>query len=128
MREFIISSLLLLMIFTLGWNACAAGGQSGVGEREGRLTVDRIQVNVVRSVPPKVFVRVQGNMLACAQLGAVEQQRKGQTVAVTILTHTPRTLCTMMARLIDETIRLEGDFGPGSYTLEVNGVVKKFTV
>ena len=128
MREFKISILLLLMIFAVGWNASAAGSHRGDREMEGRLSVERIQINVIRSDRPRVFVRVRGSMLACAHLGVAEQEKKGHKVIVTIPTHTPQAICPMMARLIDETIRLEGDFGPGSYTLEVNGVVEQFTV
>jgi len=115
--------VLTMLVFVS--NARANGGNG----TEGQLTVQRIEVNVVRSVPPKVFVRIHGVVLnGCTDVGAAAQHKSGQTVIVTIPTHTRDRVCTMMARLVDETIRLEGDFVPGSYTLNVNGVIEHFHV
>lgn len=105
------------------------GGTAGAGT-EGMLTVQRIEVQVVGSAPPEVFVHVHGVLLdGCTFLGAVEQHRDGQMITVTIATrHTKAEVCTMIAQLVDKTIRLDGAFTPGSYTVNVNGVVGKFSV
>ena len=125
-----LSTLMFLSaISPLGSNACADAGRTGSSDTEGLLTVQRIEVNVVRSVPSGVFVRVHGVVLnGCTVLGTVAQHRTGHTITVTIPTHAQHHICTMMARLIDETIRLNGDFTSGSYTVNVNGVVAQFKV
>ena len=121
--------VILPMMLAFVSNARAdAGGRGGSGI-EGRLTVEQIEVNVIRSVPPEVFVRVHGVVLnGCTVLGTVAQHKIDHKVTVTIPTETRDRTCTMMARLIDKTIRLEGDFAPGFYTLDINGVVEQFKV
>jgi hypothetical protein len=128
-RQFVLTMLMLLStILALGSNACADAGRSG-GDIEGRLTVQRVEINVVRSIPPEIFVRVHGVVLnGCTDVGAVTQHKTGHIVTLTIPTHSRDRVCTMMARLIDKTIRLKGDFAPGFYTLNVNGVVEQFWV
>ena len=130
MRQLVLVTVMLLStVLPLTANACADAGRKGADDSEGRLTIQRIEVNVVRSVPPKVFARVHGVVLnGCTVLGTVMQHKTGHTFNVTIPTHTRSAVCTMMARLIDETIRLEGDFAPGLYTLNVNGTVEQFKV
>jgi hypothetical protein len=109
----------------LTFGAVANGGQS----TEGRLAVQRVEVRVERSTPCRVFVRVHGVVLnGCTHLDPIEQHRQGREVTVTIPTHTTAEVCTMMARLVDETIRLEGQFTRGSYTVNVNGVIEKFRI
>jgi ribosome-interacting GTPase 1 len=107
----------------------AGGGTANAG-REGMLSVDRIEVQIVRSDLPQVFARVHGVLTdGCTSLGAISQRRNAQVITVTISTrHSDAEMCTMLARLVDETIRLEGTFAPGSYTVDVNGVVQKFRV
>ena len=130
MRQLILGTFILLStVLPLGANACADAGRKGGGDVEGQLTVQRVEVNVIRSVPPQVFAYVHGVVLnGCTVLGAVAQHRTGHTVALTIPIHARYPVCTMMARLIDETIQLAGDFSPGLYTLDVNGVVEQFRV
>jgi hypothetical protein len=130
MRQLVITSLLLLAtVLVLGANPSADMGGKGDKSMEGRLDVQRIEVKVVRSVHPQVFVRVHGVVLdGCTDVGEIEQHKNGNIILVTIPTYTRHRVCTMMARLIDETIQLDGDFGPGSYTVNVNDVVRRFRV
>jgi hypothetical protein len=96
---------------------------------ERRLAIQRIEVRVVRSTPRQVFVRVNAVVLdGCTHLDAVTQHRDANVVTVTIPTHTIGEVCTMTAQLVDQTIRLEGQFSRGSYTVNVNGVSAKFRV
>jgi hypothetical protein len=126
LRQLTALVILPTMLALLSNALANAGGKSDAGA-EGRLNVQRIEIKVVRSVPPEVFVRVHGVVLnGCTVLGKVVQHQTGHMVTVTIPTQTRDRVCTMMARLIDETIRLEGDFAPGFYTLDVNGVVERF--
>jgi predicted dinucleotide-binding enzyme len=104
-------------------------GAGASGSAEGRLAIRRIEVRVVRSTPPQVFVRVHAVVLdGCTHLDAVTQHRDANVVTVTIPTHTTGEVCTMTAQLVDQTIRLDGQFNRGSYTVNVNGVRAKFRV
>jgi hypothetical protein len=94
------------------------------------LQVDRIDVQVLRSAPAQVQVRVQGMLLdGCTSLGPVSQRRQGSAVTVTIATvNTGASVCTQVAQLVDTLVRLEGSFPSGAYRVRVNGVEKTFRV
>lgn len=112
-------------------SACGEGRVSVAQAPDGSLQIDRVEVQVVRTAqPPQVLVRVKGLLLdGCTSLGAVSQRRDGNTVTVTISTkHSGATVCTQVAQLLDETIRLEGPFSPGEYVVRVNGVARRFSV
>src|SRR6516164_8276226 len=130
LRAFVITSLvvwstMVLLGSIMHVNADEVAG----GKMEGLLTVQRIEVKVAHSVPPQVFVRVHGVVLnGCTDIGAVEQHKDGPIVTVTMPIHSRDRVCPMIARLIDQTVKLEGDFRPGSYTVNVNGVVEQFKI
>ena len=128
LRRIVLAALVLWSTTAFGPNRIGAAGK-GSGDIEGRLTIRRLEISVTRSVPPEVFVRIHGVVLnGCTDVGAVQQHRNGRTITVTIPTYSRNRTCTMVARLIDETIQLEGDFTSGSYVLDVDGVVKEFHV
>lgn len=93
------------------------------------IQIDRVDVLILESSPPQVTVRVEGVLGdGCATLHSVGQQRSGNTVTVTILRERPReAVCTQIAKLYDDVIRLEGQFPPGDYLLRVNSVEKTFS-
>jgi len=123
-----MAALLSAMLALGACDALGDGGNGGAG-KDGMLTVQRIEVQVVRSTPPQVFVLVHGVLLnGCSTVGTIEQHRDGQVITVTIPIHTTAEVCTMIAKLVDEKVRLEGDFKPGSYTVNVNGVVEHFSI
>ena len=82
------------------------------------------------SAPARVVVAVDGVVGdSCNTLKGVKQERKGNTVTVTITAERKLGgVCQELAQLYQETIRLEGDFPPGEYTVNVNGVKEEFTV
>jgi hypothetical protein len=50
-------------------------------------------------------------------------------VHIEILSQRPaEAICTQIARLYDETLRVPGDFAPGHYALRVNSVETTFDV
>jgi hypothetical protein len=50
-------------------------------------------------------------------------------VSITIRSQRPaEAICTQIARLYDETLRIAGDFQPGHYALRVNSVATTFDV
>jgi inhibitor of cysteine peptidase len=112
-------------------SACGEGRVSVAQTPDNSLRIERVEVQVVRTTrPPQVVVRVQGMLLdGCTSLGPVSQRRDGRTVTVTIATkHTGAKVCTQVAQLLDETIRLEGTFSAGEYVVRVNGVGRRFSV
>jgi hypothetical protein len=114
---------ILSIILTL--RAIAISG----GNSEAKLQVQKVEVQVVRSTPLQVFVRVHGVVLnGCTYPGTVEQHHEAGMVTVTIPTYTTAKVCTGIARLVDEKIRLSGTFPPGSYSVNVNGVVEHFQI
>ena len=124
--------MLAILSAMLAFGPCEAlgdGGTAGAG-KVGLLTVQRIEVQVVRSTPLQVFVLVHGFLLnGCSTVGTIEQHRDGQLITVTIPIHIAAEVCTMIAQLVDEKIRLEGEFKPGVlYTVNVNGLVKNFSI
>lgn len=96
----------------------------------GTLQIDRVGVGVTGARPSRVTVRVQGFLLdGCTSLGSISQRREGNTVIVSIVTaHTGARNCATVAQLVDETIPLEGDFQPGEYVVDVNGVERRFQI
>ena len=93
------------------------------------IQVESVEVLVLESFPPQAAARVRGVVGdGCSTLHSVEQARSGSTVTLTILRERPAgAICTQIARLYDETIRLEGAFPPGRYVLRVNGLETVFT-
>jgi hypothetical protein len=92
------------------------------------IQIDRVDVAILESSPPQVTAQVQGVIGdGCSSVHSVTQQRTANVVTVTILRERPRdAICTQIAKLYDEAIRLEGTFPPGDYVLRVNSVEKPF--
>lgn len=93
------------------------------------IQVDSVDVRVMESSPPQATAHVRGVLGdGCASFHSLEQQRSGSTVTVTILRERPRdAICTQIAKLYEEDIRLDGSFPPGEYAVRVNGVEQPFT-
>lgn len=93
------------------------------------IQVDSVSVEVSGS-PALVFAHVTGVVGdGCARLLPLTQGRAGAAIHVEIQRQRPSgAVCTQIAQLYDETIRLEGDFPPGGYSLRVNTVTRVFTV
>ena len=112
--------------------SASGGGRATVAQAPGgSLKIDSIEVQIVRTTqPPQVLVRVHGLLLdGCTSLGAVSQRREANVVTLTIATkHSGAQVCTSMAKILDETIRLEGAFPRGEYVVHVNGVARRFSI
>ena len=93
------------------------------------IQIESVDVLILESAPPQVSARVRGVLGdGCATLHSVGQERSGNTVTVTILRERPRdAICIQIAKLYDETIRLEGQFPPGDYVLRVNAFPRAFS-
>lgn len=111
--------------------AAAVGCGSPAAPAPPRTVTRPIQiesVDVLLQGAPSAHVRgVIGD--GCTELSGVTQERSGSRITVTILSVRPEgAICTQIARLYNEVLRLPGDFPPGDYVLRVNAVEKTFSV
>ena len=93
------------------------------------IEIESVAVRVLESSPPQASAHVRGLIGdGCSSLHSVRQERSEATVVLTILRQRPAdAVCTQIAKLYDETIRLDGTFPPGRYVLRVNGFETSFT-
>jgi hypothetical protein len=93
------------------------------------IHVESVDVVVLRSLPAQAVAHVRGVVGdGCSTVRSVEQQRSGNVVTITILRQRPaQAVCTQIALLYDEEIRLDGSFPAGTYVVRVNGVERTFT-
>lgn len=114
--------------------ACAPNGTPSQPESPGmaigRIQIDSVTIRTAQSFPVQVFARVQGVIGdGCSTLLPLEQTRSGSVVTLEITRQRPKdAICTQIAKLYDEQIRLEGEFRAGDYTLQVNGRSYPFRV
>jgi hypothetical protein len=94
------------------------------------IQIEQVEVRIAESFPVQVFAHVRGIVGdGCSSVLPVEQKREGNTITLTINRQRPTdAICTQIAKIYEETIRLEGDFPVGEYTLKVNSVTQTFTV
>jgi hypothetical protein len=94
------------------------------------IQVDSVDVQIRESFPVQVAALVEGVLgNGCTRFERVEQTRTENTIFVRIVGyHSGAERCTMIAHLYRDTIRIEGPLPPGSYTLDVNGVIREFRV
>lgn len=94
------------------------------------IQIDRVEVLIMESFPVQVSAHVTGIVGdGCSELHRVEQTRSGNVVTI-IITRQRRLadVCTMIAQLYDEMLKLEGSFPAGDYTLKVNNVEQTFRI
>jgi hypothetical protein len=91
--------------------------------RDGLVTVTSVEFILATSFPAQVSARIQGTVPdGCTQVGAIAQQRDGNVITVTIRSHRPTDgPCTTALKDVVVDLRLEGAFGPGTYTVRING-------
>jgi len=94
------------------------------------IQIDQVEVEIRESFPPQVAAHIIGTIGdGCSYLHAVKQTRDGNTITLSIeRARRSADICTLIARLYDETIRLEGEFPAGNYTLIVNDVETAFRI
>ncbi|MBI5564624.1 MAG: hypothetical protein HY870_07005 [Chloroflexi bacterium] len=94
------------------------------------IQIEQVEVRIAESFPVQVFAQVRGIVGdGCSSALPAEQKREGNTLTLMINRQRPTdAICTQIAKIYDENIRLEGDFPAGEYTLKVNSVTQTFTV
>ena len=113
-----------------GGNGAPPTSPTPPGMDVGPSLVESVDVRIAESFPVQVFSRITGVVGdGCSTLLPIEQTRSGTEITVEVRRERPKgAICTQIARLFDETIRLTGEFPPGTYRLKVNDVVHPFVV
>jgi hypothetical protein len=92
--------------------------------------VESVDVLLLESLPVQIQLQVSGyHPDGCQAPVEVVQQRDGNTVTVQVYRILPAAvMCPMVLQPLEETIRLDGGFEPGTYQIDVNGVVTEVTL
>lgn len=91
--------------------------------------VDRVEIALLESDPVQVVVTAEGSLgSGCQEIGDVNQRFEKDTFFITVLAVLPWALdCTPVAPPFSEKVTLEtADLAPGTYKVNVNGVVETF--
>lgn len=93
------------------------------------IQIDEVKVAVMKSLPAQISLEVRGIIGdSCNSLNAITQTRKGNEVEVSITAVRKHGVpCMELAQLFEQTIKLDGDFPPGTYTIKVNDKVQTVT-
>jgi hypothetical protein len=94
------------------------------------IQIESVEVRIAESFPVQVSAYVRGVIGdGCSSVLPAVQERQGNTITLTINRQRPAdAICIQIAKVYEETIRLEGDFPPGEYVLKVNDVTQNFKV
>jgi hypothetical protein len=87
--------------------------------------ISKVDALILESAPPQLQLVIKGDHPDGCQLPVkVEQRRDGKQVFVKIYREIPGDiLCTMALQPYEDTIKLDGPFAAGDYTIDVNGFV-----
>jgi hypothetical protein len=93
------------------------------------LHVEDAVVLVAQSAPAQVSVQIKGSLPdPCSGVGTIAQRREGNKIIVTVPVRRGNTICAQVIQPTTVTVRLEGTFEPGSYTVVINGVERTFKI
>jgi hypothetical protein len=92
--------------------------------------IETVDALMLESFPVQITLHVTGYQPdGCDFPVQVSQSREGNTVTVKVYRELPPDiLCTMQLVPYDESIKLDGSFEPGEYTIDVNGTVITVTI
>jgi inhibitor of cysteine peptidase len=126
-------SLLVAMmaLLTATAAACATGPRGEEPLTSGIAQVDSIELLMLESFPVQITMIARGNLPdGCTTIDQIAQERQGNTFKVTITTRRPAgKMCTEALVPFEETIALAVNGLPaGTYTVEVNGTTRSFTL
>jgi hypothetical protein len=126
-KAFILSALVLAAV------AIAAAGckPSDDGEEiEIRLApIHEVEVSIAESFPEQIFVYIKGGLAdGCTTFNAVETERSGTTIDITVTTQRPRdAACIQVYSFFEQNVALGSQFTSGqTYTVNVNDVTRSF--
>jgi hypothetical protein len=111
----------------LAFASCGATPTAAVETR--LLQVERVEVRIAESSPPQVTAEFRGILPdGCSSVGAISQERQGNTIVVTVTTLRTGEICTQAIQVVDQQVRLQGDFPAGTYVVRVNSMEARFTL
>ena len=116
----------LLLVLTTAVLLTACGGEEEATGPEAFVN----SVEVVSENGQTVAI-VQGDLPdACSELAEPQQQVRGNTIRITLTTTRPDdVVCAQMLTPFEERIVIDTTgLDPGTYSVEVNGVVAEFTL
>jgi hypothetical protein len=118
-------------IFALTLAATVGCGSSTAPDSTRLITrpiqVDSVEVLLQEGRPAAHVRGVIGD--GCTELSAITLERAGTLVTITIVSTRPEeAICTQIAKLYDDVLRLPGDFPAGRYVLRVNTAETTFAV
>lgn len=93
--------------------------------------VDSVEVVILESFPVQVQVHIKGHFSnGCGQLGDIKTERNGNVFNVKVQGEQPvGAICTQALKPFEEQIGLDVlGLKKGTYTVDVNGVKKDFTL
>src|SRR5687768_4028912 len=122
--------LALVTVSCASSNSTPPASPSGTNLRTDDMTplhVEDAIVQIATSYPAQVSVQVKGSLPdPCSAVGTVTQRREGNKIIVTIPVRRGTGLCAQVIQPTTVSVRLDGGFESGSYTVVVNGVERPF--
>jgi inhibitor of cysteine peptidase len=96
----------------------------------GMAQVQNVEVRNAQSASQNPEVTIKGYLGdACTELGSISDELNGSTIRVTVETRRPAdAVCAQIIEAFETTYTLTSVPGPGTYTVDVNGVQQQFTV
>lgn len=92
--------------------------------------INTVSVNVMESSPMQLSIDVSGEHPdGCDYPVMVDQESNGNKITVTVYREVPAdVMCPMMLNPYEATIKIDGTFESGSYTITVNGVSQSIDI
>ena len=105
-------------------------GQAAEPQMRVLAVVESVDALLMESFPVQIQLQVSGyHPDGCDAQVEVVQRREGNQVFVELYRVLPAAvMCPMVLRPLEETVFLEGGFEPGTYRIDVNGVVTEVTI
>ncbi len=93
-------------------------------------TIESVDALIMESFPAQISLKISGYQPdGCDFPVQVTQRREGNTITVEIFRDVPlAVMCPAMLITYDDTIKLDGTFEPGTYTILVNDFTLEVTV
>ena len=94
------------------------------------LVIEAVEVRVLESYPMQLTLQVKGYQQdGCQSPVQVAQSRDGSTVIVQVYrTMLPGAICPQVIQSYEASIKLEGGYESGDYTIRVNDFIVEITL
>lgn len=130
MKKAFILLALVLAVVAIAAAGCKPAGDGQEQEIEIRLApIHEVEVSIAESFPEQIFVYIKGGLAdGCTTFNAVETERSGTTIDITVTTQRPRdAVCIQVYGFFEQNVALGSQFTSGqTYTVNVNDVTTSF--